>query len=93
MEGWLSDYQIAHGFSNPGQLKVLIKTLSELDSSYTELIEPLKGSLNEIYEDYTIYVHSTLYVVQCTLYIYYNIFYVVLLEILNQTYLQFFMYF
>ena len=54
MDGWLSDYQIAHGFSNPGQLKVLAKQLSDLNSDYLQISHPLEEQLSNIYQQDTV---------------------------------------
>ncbi|GFS05600.1 hexosaminidase D [Elysia marginata] len=49
LEGWLSDYQIAHGFSSPGQLKVLAMSLNKQNNGYTRLTGPLKLHLGSIF--------------------------------------------
>ncbi|KAK7010733.1 hexosaminidase D [Biomphalaria glabrata] len=54
IEGWLSDYQIAHKFSNPGQLKSLAKLLTIQFSGINKLAPVFKNTMQEIYLQDTI---------------------------------------
>ncbi|BFY97386.1 hypothetical protein BsWGS_00426 [Bradybaena similaris] len=54
VEAWLSDYQVAHAFSNPGQLKVLATSLTEQTSSYYRISGLLEEQLAMIYTEETV---------------------------------------
>lgn len=49
--GWLSEYQISHRFSNPGQLKVMARKLGEQHSNILKISKPLQNELGNIYFD------------------------------------------
>ncbi|CAL1532426.1 unnamed protein product [Lymnaea stagnalis] len=53
-DGWLSDYQVNHGFSNPGQLKVFSMIMNKVSSGYAKISYPLKENLEEIYSEDTV---------------------------------------
>ncbi|XP_005095719.1 hexosaminidase D [Aplysia californica] len=52
--GWLSDYQVAHGFSNPGLLKGLKADLTSQTSNFLKISTPLKEELKAIYSEDTV---------------------------------------
>lgn len=54
VDGWLSDYQVAHAFSNPGQLKVLARALTEQTTRYYLISGLLKEQLAIIYTEETV---------------------------------------
>lgn len=54
LEGWLSDYQVAHEFSNPGQLKVLSRSLGKQSSGFSAVSNPLRKNLADIYFEDTV---------------------------------------
>ncbi|BFZ02196.1 hypothetical protein BsWGS_05235 [Bradybaena similaris] len=49
LDGWLSDYQVAHNFTNPGQLRVLSTALGKQSSAYSSLSVPVKTHLARFY--------------------------------------------
>lgn len=63
LEGWLSDYQVNHGFTSPGQLKVLALTLNKQNNGYTRLAGPLKLHLSSIFslEDVEEWLEENIY--------------------------------
>lgn len=54
ISGWMTDYHIRRGISNPGQMKVLAKKLNKVMQKLKELIEPMRKNLLEIYDKWTI---------------------------------------
>ncbi|KAH9513263.1 hypothetical protein Btru_034503, partial [Bulinus truncatus] len=54
IEGWLSEYQVSHRFSNPGQLRSLGLLLTKQSSGFTKVSYPLKNSLSEIFSQDTV---------------------------------------
>ncbi|RUS68716.1 hypothetical protein EGW08_023522 [Elysia chlorotica] len=63
MDGWLSDYQLSHRFSNPGQLKVLAMDLNKKNNGYTKSTGPLKLHLSSIFspEDVEEWLEENIY--------------------------------
>lgn len=53
-DGWLSDYQVNHGFSNPGQLKSFSMMMNKVSTGYAQISYPLKKNLEEIYSEDTV---------------------------------------
>ncbi|XP_059155433.1 hexosaminidase D-like [Physella acuta] len=51
IDGWLSDYQLAHNFSNPGQLTVMSMGLNKQRNFYLQVSVPLKFYLSKYFAD------------------------------------------
>lgn len=49
LDGWLSDYQVAHNFTSPGQLRTLSKALGKQSSAYSSLSLPVRTHLASFY--------------------------------------------
>jgi len=54
VQGWLSDYQISHGFSSPGMLTVLLNDLSSVNGLFSQVSSPISRFLSEYYSSDTI---------------------------------------
>ncbi|CAG5130349.1 unnamed protein product [Candidula unifasciata] len=54
LDGWLSDYQVARNFTNPGQIRVLSKALSKQSSAYNAVSVPVKRDLGNFYFEDTV---------------------------------------
>ncbi|GFO13672.1 hexosaminidase d [Plakobranchus ocellatus] len=63
LDGWLSDYQIAHGFTSPGQMKVLAMDLNKQNNGFSRTMDPLKLHLLSIYssEDVAEWLEENIY--------------------------------
>ncbi|XP_050398340.1 uncharacterized protein LOC126816152 [Patella vulgata] len=54
LNGWLTDYNVKHGFGSPGQLKVLVKTIDEVMHNYKELHDKFLSVLAKYYYESTL---------------------------------------
>lgn len=52
--GWLSEFQMQHQFTNPGQLKAMSMRMSEQHSTYLQLTTHLEKELGNIYDKDTV---------------------------------------
>ncbi|ESP00420.1 hypothetical protein LOTGIDRAFT_140764 [Lottia gigantea] len=53
LNGWLTDYNIKHGFGSPGQLKVLEKKINQTIANYTSIRPKLEEVILRYYDRYT----------------------------------------
>ncbi|XP_076438780.1 uncharacterized protein LOC143277762 [Babylonia areolata] len=54
ISGWMTDFHVQRGISNPGQMKTLVPKLNKVITRLRETISPIRRDLTEIYDKWTV---------------------------------------
>lgn len=54
VNGWITDYNIEHSFSNPQHVVVALSDLDRIEEEYHEIVEEIRMAMLDVYDNYTV---------------------------------------